>query len=148
MDPIDGTNKIFLANADGSGAQQVILTGAWTPDIIDAPIFSPDGQSIIFSSLSPPQTYSPNWIEKLLGIQIAEAHPNPSDWWSVLLTGGTVTRLTQIQSPGLFASVSPDNQHLVSYSGNGLFVMNPDGTGLTMLISDTGGIPGTVNWIP
>ena len=148
MDPTTGKNKIFLANADGSNAQEVVLSGAWTPDIIDAPIFSPDGQSIVFSSLSPPQTSAPNWVEKLFGIQVAEAHSNPSDWWSVPLMGGTVTRLTSIQATGLFASISPDKRYLASYSGGGLFVMNPDGTNLTMLIPDMGGIPGTLSWIP
>jgi Tol biopolymer transport system component len=148
MDPTTGKNKIFLANADGSNAEEVSLSGAWTPDIIDAPIFSPDGQSIVFSSLSPPQASAPNWVEKLFGIQVAEAHSNPSEWWSVPLLGGTVARLTSIQATGLFASISPDKRYLASYSGNGLFVMNPDGTGLTMLINDMGGIFGTVDWIP
>lgn len=148
MDPNTGKNKIFLANADGSNAQEVSLSGTWTPDIIDAPIFSPDGQSILFSAPSPPQTSAPSWIEKLLGIQVAEAHSIPSDWWSVPLTGGNVTRLTSIGATGLFASISPDKRFIASYSGNGLFVMNPDGTNLTLLIPDMGGIPGTVNWIP
>jgi Tol biopolymer transport system component len=148
MDPAAGTNKIFLANADGRNAQEVTLSGAWTPDIIDAPIFSPDGQSILFSAPSPPQTSAPRWVEKLLGIQVAEAHSIPSDWWSVPLTGGIVTRLTNIRATGLFASISPDKRYLASYSGSGLFVMNPDGTNLTLLISDMGGIPGTLNWIP
>jgi Tol biopolymer transport system component len=148
MDPNTGKNKIFLANADGSDAQEVNLSGAWTPDIIDAPIFSPDGKSILFSAPSPPQTSAPSWIEKLLGIQVAQAHSIPSDWWSVPLTGGNVRRLTNIEATALFASISPDKRFLASYSGNGLFVMNPDGTGLTMLIPDMGGIAGTVNWIP
>jgi Tol biopolymer transport system component len=148
MDPTTGKNKIFLANADGSNAQEVGLSGVWTPDIIDAPIFSPDGQSIIFSALSPPQTSAPSWIEKLFGILVAEAHSIPSDWWSVPLAGGTATRLTSIRATGLFASVSPDKRYIASYSGNGLFVMNPDGTNLTLLIPDMGGIPGTVTWIP
>jgi WD40-like Beta Propeller Repeat len=148
MDPNTGKNKIFLANADGSNAQEVSLSGAWTPDIIDAPIFSPDGQSLIFSAPSPPPTSAPSWIEKLLGIQVAKAHSIPSDWWSVPLTGGIVTRLTSIGATGLFASISPDKRFVASYSGNGLFVMNPDGTNLTLLIPDMGGIPGTVSWIP
>ena len=53
----DGTNNIFLANADGSNAQQIQFSGAIAPNIIDAPIFAPDGQSIIFSALSPTQIF-------------------------------------------------------------------------------------------
>jgi Tol biopolymer transport system component len=148
MDPNTGKNKIFVANADGSNAQEVILSGAWTPDIIDAPIFSPDGQSILFSAPIPPQGSAPSWIEKLFGVQVAKAHSIPSDWWSVPLTGGNITRITNIGATGLIASLSPDKRFIASYSGNGLFVMSPDGTNLTLLIPDTGGIPGTVNWIP
>jgi Tol biopolymer transport system component len=148
MDTNSGKNRIFLANADGSGAQEVSLSGAWTPDIIDAPIFSPDGQSILFSAPIPPQSSAPSWIEKLLGVQVAKAHSIPSDWWSVPLTGGNVARITNIEATSLFASISPDKRFIASYSGNGLFVMSPDGTNLTLLIPDTGGIPGTVNWIP
>jgi Tol biopolymer transport system component len=148
MDPHTGTNQIFVANADGTNAQPVVLSGPWTPDIIDAPIFSPDGQSIIFSALSPQQSSAPTWIEKLLGIQVAEAHMIPSDWWSVPITGGVVTRLTNLRTTALFASYSPDKRVIASYSGGGLFVMNLDGSNLTMLIPDMGGTAGTVSWIP
>jgi Tol biopolymer transport system component len=146
--PTDGKNKIFLANADGSDARQVPLAGQNIPDIIDAPIFSPDGQSLLFSAPTPAQTDQPNWLEKLLGVQAAEAHAIASDWWSVPLSGGSPRQLTHIQSPILFASVSPDGRYIASYSGNGLFVMKPDGTGLATIIPDLGGIAGEVNWIP
>ena len=144
----DGTNNIFLANADGSNAQQIQFSGAIAPNIIDAPIFAPDGQSIIFSALSPTQTSEPSWVERLFGVQVVEAHTNPSDWWSVPLTGGAVTRLTTIQATTLFASISPDKKYIASYSGSGLFVMKPDGTNLTILIPDMGGVPGMVSWLP
>ena len=148
LDPATGANQLFLANADGSGAHEVVREGPWTPDIVDAPIFSPDGQSILFSTVSPTQSYKPSWLEKLLGVQIAEAHTVPSDWWSVPEVGGIVSQLTHIQAAGLFASISPDKKYIASYSANGLFVMNPDGTGLTLLIPDMGGIIGTVDWVP
>jgi Tol biopolymer transport system component len=148
FDPATGANKLYIANSDGSGAQEVVRSGPWTPDIIDAPLFSPDEQSILFSAVSPTQSYEPNWFEKLFGVQVAQAHTIPSDWWSVPLPGGVVTQLTHIQAAGLFASVSPDERYIVSNSANGLFVMNLDGTGLTMLINDVGGVAGTVDWIP
>jgi Tol biopolymer transport system component len=148
FDPATGANKLYFANSDGSGAQEVVRSGPWTPDIIDAPLFSPDEQSILFSAVSPTQSYEPNWFEKLFGVQVAQAHTIPSDWWSVPLPGGVVTQLTHIQAAGLFASVSPDERYIVSNSANGLFVMNLDGTGLTMLINDVGGVAGTVDWIP
>jgi hypothetical protein len=81
-----------------------------------------------------------------MGVQIAKAHSLPSDWWNVPITGGEPARLTQIQSANLFARMSPDNQHLVSYSMQGLFVMGLDGSTLTSIIPDPSG--STVDWLP
>ena len=146
LDPASGLSELFLANADGSNARAINLASSQNSGIKDAPIFSPDGQSILFSAPSPGQSYQPNWFDKLMGVRIAKAHSVPSDWWSVPITSGEPTRLTQIQSTGLFASLSPDQKHLVSYSLEGLFVMELDGSNLTALIPDPGG--STVNWLP
>jgi Tol biopolymer transport system component len=147
IDPDTGRNDLFLANADGSNPRQVAFTGPGTEGIIDAPIFSPDGQSILISVPSPAQSYQPNLLERFMGIQVAKAHDVPSDWWSVPISGGAPTQLTNIQTINLFASISPDQQHVASLSGDGIFVMNLDGSNLTQLVSDPG-VHGTVRWIP
>ena len=146
--PDDGTNQLFLANPDGSNPLQVVLTGPTVPTIIDAPIITPDNSLILFSAPVPVQSSASPWLDKLFGAIVASAHSVPSEWWSVPPAGGAPTQLTHIQAPGLYGSFSPDNQHIASFSGNGIFVMNPDGTGLTMVLNDMGGILGTVNWIP
>ena len=147
VNPASSKNELFVANADGSNAQPIALTGAFLPDIIDAPIFSPDGTSILFSAPEPTQSYLPNFFERVMGIQVAKAHSVPSDWWSVPVTGGVPTRLTNLQTINLFASISPDQQHVASLSGDGIFVMDLDGSNLTQLVSDSG-VHGTVRWIP
>jgi len=149
VDLFAGGNKLFVADADGGNAHEIVITGPRIPDIKDAPIFSADGQSLLFSADIPVQSYRPNWFEKLTRVRVAKAHGNvPSDWWSVPVTGGEITRLTKIQSLGLFASRSPDNEYIASYSLNGIFVMRPDGSELTMLIPNPRSVPGTVSWIP
>jgi Tol biopolymer transport system component len=149
LDPAIGINELFLANTDGSNPQKIVLSGSSVPEIIDAPIFSPDGKSILFSAPDPGQSsYEPNWFDKLTGVQIVKAHNVPSDWWLVPITGGELVRLTQIQVTRLFADISPDQKHIFSASGNSIFVMDPDGSDLTYLISPIGGIAGTVRWIP
>lgn len=147
LDPDSGLNELVIANADGSDPQQIAFFGPWIPDIIDAPIFSPDGQSILFSAPGPSQSYRPSWLDKMIGVQLAKAHSVPSDWWSVPITGGVPTRLTNIQTINLFASLLPDKKHIASVSGEGLFVMGMDGSNLTQIISDSG-VHGTVSWIP
>jgi Tol biopolymer transport system component len=112
-------------------------------------MFSPDNQSIIFSSPVGIKVYSPNWFDKLLGVQVALANGSlPSDWWSIPMSGGTPRQLTHLQSQSLFGTISPDNKYIASYSPNGIFVMKPDGTEITIVVNDVGGIPGTVDWIP
>jgi Tol biopolymer transport system component len=147
LDPESGRNELFLANADGSQPQRVPLSGSQTPEIIDAPIFSPDGQSIFFSAPAPGQASQPNLVERWMAIQVVSAHNVPSDWWSVPLTGGEPVQLTNIQTINLFASISPDQRHMASLSGEGLFVMDLDGSNLTQLVSDPG-VHGTVSWLP
>jgi len=147
VDPETIRNELFVANADGSNPQRVVLSGARVPEIIDAPIFSPDGQSILFSAPEPSRSYKPNFFEKLMGIQVVRAHDVPSDWWSVPVTGGMPTQMTHLQTINLFASLSPDGRQLASISGEGIFLMDLDGSNLTQLVSDSG-IHGTVSWIP
>lgn len=146
LEPITGKNDLFVANADGSNPQKVTLSGSWIPELVDAPIFSPDGQSIFFSAPVTAEAYQRNWLDRLMGVQIARAHSVPSDWWSVPILGGTSTRLTQIQAINLFASISPDGKYIASASGEGIFVMKPDGSNLTLIMQDS--FWGTLSWVP
>jgi Tol biopolymer transport system component len=145
IDPVTGTNELFLANADGSSPQEIQFTGA--PQIMDAPIFSPDGTSILFSAPSPIQAYEPNFWDLLMGVQIVKAHDVPSDWWSVPVSGGAATRLTLLQTIRLFASIAPDEKYMASMSGEGILAMRLDGSNVRQLLFDPG-VSSVVNWIP
>jgi Tol biopolymer transport system component len=149
VDPLAVRQKLIVADADGGKAQEVVLSGSYVPDIKDAPFFSPDDGSIILSAAVPAQSRQPNWFEKFTAVRIAKANGGvPSDWWSVPTSGGTLSRLTNIQASGLYASLSPDKKHIVSFSSAGIFVMNLDGSELTTLIPNLDGFTGTVQWIP
>ena len=67
---------------------------------------------------------------------------------TVPVTGGPTTQLTHLQTTGLFASISPDKKYIACYSGSGLFVMQPDATGLTMLVDGAGGAASSISWVP
>jgi hypothetical protein len=112
-------------------------------------LFLPDGQSILFSTPIRSQSAEPGWLERIMGVTVAHAHGSiPADWWSVPLAGGKPVQLTHVYSPGLFASLSPDSRYIASYSASGIFVMDPQGKNLTQIVRYTGGILGTVSWIP
>ncbi len=123
LDPQSGANSLFIANTDGTDAHQVPINGLPVPSVIDSPMFSPDNQSIIFSSPIGLNASVPNLMDKLLGVIIAYADGTlPSDWWSVSVSGGTAIQLTDVQSLGLFGVFSPDKKHIASYSSYGIFV--------------------------
>lgn len=148
IDENNGTNKLVSASPDGTNAHDIAATGAWIPHYIDAPAFLPDDKTVLFSAISLAQASAPTWLDQLMGVTVASAHNVPSDWWSVPVDGGAVTQLTHLQTTALFASMLPDHQHIASYSGGGLFVMNLDGTSVQMLNQDSGGIPSSLHWIP
>ena len=149
IDPKSGANQLTYANLDGTDARRVPLNGLPVPAVIDTPMFTPDNQTILFSSPVGIKAFTPNWLDKLLGVQIALADGSlPSDWWSVPRAGGTPKQLTNIQSLALYGVFSPDHRHIASYSTDGIFVMKPDGSELTVVVPDVGGIPGAVSWIP
>jgi len=102
----------------------------------------------MFSGVAPVQSYQPNWLEKLAGIRIAKAEGEPSDWWSVPVDGGEITRVTNIRHRSLYASFSPDNQYVASFNRDNIFVMKPDGSELTILISELHGFSSIGSWIP
>jgi len=146
--PDDMTNKLFVANNDGSNPHQITLSGPNASNVIDAPIFLPDGKTILFSAPPPVQSRAIPWLDRLFGVIEASAHSIPSEWWSVPVNGGAPTQLTHIQAASLYAAISPDNRSIASFSGDGVFVMDMDGANLTMILGNTGGNAGTVNWIP
>ena len=149
VSPAYGVNTLYVANPDGSGAHQISLSGSYIPNVIDSPMFLADGQSILFSAPVIGLSSAPSLADRLFGVIDASADGSiPSDWWSVPLTGGVPKRLTHLRSMGLFARFSPDKNHIASYSASGIFIMNPDGTGVTQILNYTGGTQGTVNWIP
>jgi len=146
-DPFANANKLFISDTDGKNTQEVELSGPSIPDIKDAPLFLPDGQSILFSAPTPGQAYQPTWLDKLMGVRVVKAHNVPSEWWTVPINGGAPIKLTQIGATNLYADISPDNQYIASSSSDGIFVMGLDGSTLTWLIPAAGGIASTVNWI-
>lgn len=149
LDPQSGKNQLTFAKLDGTDVKRVPLNGLPVPSVIDTPMFSPDNQTILFSSPLGIKSSAPNWFDKLLGVQVALADGSlPSDWWSVPVAGGAPRQLTNVQSLALYGVFSPDNQHVASYSTNGIFVMKPDGSEVTIIVKDVGGITGAVNWIP
>ena len=144
FEPQSNANDLYIANADGSQPKRVLPANDFLA--VDAPLFSPDGKELLFSAVGQPQVSQLSWFDQLLGVQVAEAHNIPSEWWRVSATGGKPERLTNIGETGLFGAFSPDGSRLAFITFDGIFVMAPDGSDLIQLIPN--GPTSTVDWIP
>ncbi len=137
-------NDLYLANTDGTDAVPVLPPGAFPS--VDAHFFSPDGQTIIFSAIGAGPSPALTWLDRLMGVQVAEAHNVPSDWWSITLGSDKPVRLTQLYDTGLYGDFSPDGQYVAFLGASGIYLMKPDGRDLTPLIPIEA--LGTLEWVP
>jgi hypothetical protein len=153
FDPVDFSNDLYLASADGTNQRELVDPALF--DAVDAPIFSADSQYVIFSAVGdgvaqPPTPAPAAWLDRLLGVGTAlaapAAHNVPSDWWRVPVAGGPPERLTHLFETGLYGDISPDGEWIGFLGASGLFVMRPDGSQVTRLSRDGG--TGTLEWLP
>jgi Tol biopolymer transport system component len=138
-------NEFMVAEVDGSNPN-LILSPERFP-AVDAPLFSPDGQTIYFSAIEPEQAPLLSFLDRLMGVKIASAHNVPSDWWRMPADGsGTPERLTNIYEIGMYGDFGPDERYIAFITASGVQIMNPDGTGVFRLKSIAA--TGTMNWVP
>jgi TolB protein len=109
---LTGNHVMYIVDADGSNLVDLSAVGeGWQVD------WSPDGSSIIFASGRD---------------QTADGY---DDIYVMRPDGSDIRRLTNLKA--YTPAWSPDGEHIV-FSAPGLFVMNPDGTGVTPLPTNVG----------
>jgi Tol biopolymer transport system component len=143
INPTDLSNALYVANPDGTEAVQLLPETAF--QVIDVPMFSPDGEWIYFTAAENPVSTRP-WWERLLGIETAVAHNIPADWWRIPVNGGEPERLTAINEVGLYGVFGEDGRIIYFASTTGLYQMNLDGSQLTQLL-ETMAAP-SLSWQP
>lgn len=151
-DPVNAAQSLHISNADGSEPRHIELPPSFVS--IDSPMFTPDGEWILFSGITTGLSAepSPSWLDRLFGVEPAFANGAPADWWRVPVSGGDPQKLTSILDLGMYGTFSPDGRHVAFSSYSGLFVMNPDGTNIVRLLGIEN-IPGTIgqatlDWLP
>lgn len=127
FDPQTQIYNLILADADGRNPHILVPMGDFLA--LDAPMFSPDGDTLCFSAVSPADS-SRSWWEIVLGIQTAAAHNLPSDWWCLPTAGGQPQRLTNLNEIGLYGAFSPDGREIGFASQGGIYRMAADGRNL------------------
>ncbi len=148
------TQELYLSDLDGQNPVPA-LDPAKFP-LVDAQFFAPDGKTLIFNSASESASaFAPSlleernewaWLDWLSGVQVAEAHSSPSDWWSITVgSDQPPVRLTHLREIGMYGDFSPDGKHIAFICASGLYIMKLDGSELTRLMP----VPefGTLEWI-
>jgi Tol biopolymer transport system component len=123
--------ELVLTDSDGNNPTVFIPRDRFVT--LDTPFFSADGQWLYFSAVAD-QTSSATWWERLLGIEVAAAHNLPSRWWRLPVTGGLPEPVTEEARVGQYGVVSPDGRSIAFSSQSGVYLMQPDGSGLRRLL--------------
>ena len=144
-DPLSGTNGLFVANSDGTGAHQLFSLDTFLG--IDGVNFSPDGKNLIFSGAGNGFGDDFAWPDQWVSYPLRPSlHNIPEELWRVPTQGGDVKELTHLGDTGYHFSYSPDGRFIAFSTNATIYMMNADGSGLTELYPD--GISGNLQWLP
>ena len=136
-------NALMLMDLDTMEVTELVPETAF--QAMDAPLFSPDGETIYFSAADNVDA-SRSWWEIALGVETAVAHTLPSDWWKVSINNPTPERLTSLDEVGLYGDFSLDGQTVAFAAQGGLYRMNPDGTDVEKWVEET--LTDSLAWRP
>ncbi len=124
VEPQSLQRALVLTDLDGNGFELLVGIGRFFD--IDAPIFSPDGQSIYFSVAEEAPV---SFLDRLMGVQIAFAHADhnvPSDWWRISITGGEPEQVTSFEDIILHGDFNSVTNQLIFSTQTGLFALEED----------------------
>ena len=125
-----GDGAIYLINVDGSNRTQITQPADLNWDVDNSPAWSPDGSKITFTRST----------ECFFG------GCETSHLWVVNADGSNPMKLAD--SPAFTSAWSPDGTKIISGNGSDLFVMNPDGSGLTNITNTSGEYELSPSWQP
>ncbi len=143
-DPVKGGNQLYISQPDGSAPKATMDLNTFPA--VDAHLYLADNKSLLFSSVNPVSSYSPSWLDRLMGVQIASAHNAPSDWYKVDGSGAKPQRVTNLNDTGLDGALAPDGKSIAFIAGSGLYVMNADGTNIRHLSDQS--LVNNIDWLP
>ncbi len=145
-------SSLWIANADGSGATQLLADNVFAG--INGQRFSPDGKWIVFAASGLPRQTLPGMASQqpkqencvLLGCLVPTAYADglPWDIWLVSTDGKTFKQLTELGMDSPYPVFSKDGRYIAFVSLNGLFVYDRQSSDLSEL--DRERVHGVLDW--
>ncbi|WP_420630589.1 hypothetical protein [Candidatus Leptofilum sp.] len=135
--------ELILAETDGSNLTVLVPRDCFVT--LDSPFFSANGEWLYFSAVAE-QASSATWWEQLLGIEVAAAHNLPSRWWRVPVSSGEPEPITSEARVGQYGSLSPDGRTIAFATQSGLYLMQPDGSEVRLLLEQSAS--DSLSWTP
>jgi Tol biopolymer transport system component len=149
INPETFQQDLMVVDADGKNLEAIVPGNAVSG--IMAPRWSRDGRRILFAipntlsrivptiaPASAPAARLPGWLERALGVQAAEAHGPPWDFWIVDANGENMARVTSIGEDEPSATWSPDGKYFAFVGVAGFYVVDASGKQVRWLSRDGG----------
>lgn len=144
FDTVQYTQVLYTADLDGQNPTPVLPNSDFPS--VDAQFYSNDGKTIVFNAVGEGQAPALSFFDRLMGVNIADAHNVPSDWWSITQGQDKPVRLTKLYDTGMYGDFSPDGNYIAFLAASGMYVMSPDGSLIKPLIQIKS--LGTLEWVP
>ena len=131
VDPRTGSQTIWTASPDGSGAEQLTGPGEYTN--LQSPRYSPDGSSLVFAAVpgsasGSGATRPGGWLSYLRP-PVAEAHGVPWDLW-MWREGEAPRQITRLGEDQPHAAWSPRGDSIALITDVALYTVSPTGEGV------------------
>lgn len=151
-DPDTFQQSLVVSDLDGQNAATVVPGNALGGGIY-SPAWTRDGARILFDV---PNFFAGNGVrtpaagtiarlfDALLGVQVAEAHGPPWDFWIVDADGKNLKRMTEIGEDMPYAVFAPDGKQWAFMGLAGIYILDADGQNIHSLMRDGG--HGRLDW--
>ncbi len=139
--------SVWVIDEQSGEERELLPVGAFT--LISGLRIAPDGESVTFGASGALDTSlgasSPSFWQRWFGVQVAQAHGDPWELWTVPFAGGEPTPLTDWDTDSPWPAWSPDGRYLAALRPGGVYLVQSSGD---VFLIEAGQAHGELAWTP